>query len=260
MRKSKELNLIYVIGKGRIGTALSLAEPSLKLIGRDYDLGDLRELASEDLIFVCTRNDSLQSILDAIPSFSHKNVVLVQNGMLSPFIDGLENPIAGRAILYFAVSKKGEMPKPGGNTLVCGTKAEAIAEFFKSVNIPVEIVSKEELAKVEMEKLLWNSVMGLMGEVYSEKVDQSLERWGEVEEVISELLPVIKEDAGIAFDQERLLNSLKNYSKEVSHFEARIKEWEWRNQWFFDAIKRTGRSAEKWFALHKKTSFADRLI
>lgn len=259
MGKSKELNLIYAIGKGRIGTALSLADSNLKLVGRDFDLKSLTGLTEDDLIFICTRNDSLQSIVDEIPSASHKNIVLVQNGMLSPFIDALKNPIAGRAILYFAVSKKGERAKPGGDTLVCGDKANSIAKFFESVDIPVKIVSQSELAKVEMEKLLWNSVMGLMGEVHSESVAQTLERWSEVEEVISELLPVIEKDAGIVFDKNRLFNSLRDYSKEVAHFEARIKEWEWRNQWFFDAIKRQNMDANYWTNLHQKTKFADRI-
>lgn len=248
-----------MIGKGRIGTALSLADPSLKLIGRDFDLSSLKDLEERDLILVCTRNDSLKPIIDSIPKASQNKIVLIQNGMLSPFIDTLESSIAGRAILYFAVSKKGETAKPGGNTLVSGAKAERIAQFFESVNIPVEVVTADQLAKVEMEKLLWNSVMGLLGEVYSESVAQTLNRWTEVEEVINELLPIIEKDAGIQFDKNRLLTSLKEYSKEVSHFEARIKEWQWRNQWFFEAMKRQSMTAPLWTELHTKTSFAENI-
>ena len=250
--------MVYIVGKGRVGTGLSLLDEKIKLLGREAELTELKGLSEDDLVFLCTRNDSLDHLFQQIPSETHKNIVLVQNGMLSPFVSSLKHSIAGRAILYFAVSKKGEKPLPGGDTLVNGSQSKLISDFFSGLDIPNKLVSDEELEKVEMEKLLWNSVMGLFGDVYDEDVASTLNRWPEVENVLDELLPMIEEDTGLSFDKKGLYHSLKNYSQEVSHFSARIKEWDWRNEWFFLAAKRTGAKLNLWNDLHARTNFAEK--
>lgn len=245
--------MVYIIGKGRVGTGLSLLDESIQMFGREDSLEALNDVTNSDLILVCTRNDDLDPILSSLSRKAQKRIVLVQNGMLSPYISGLAESPAARAILYFAVSKKGDKPQPGGDTLISGQYASQLKEFFDSVSIPSRVVESSEMAKVEMEKLLWNSVMGLFGQVYEESVGDTLEKhWSEVETVIDELLPVIKKDLNIEYDRDELLKSLKDYSHEVDYYSARVKEWEWRNAWFFDALKRQSMDAPKWIELHER--------
>ena len=112
------------------------------------------------------------------------------------------------------------------------------------------------MAQVEMEKLLWNSVMGLVGERYQESVGESLQRWPEIEEILMELIELIEKDRRISFDRPSLLASLREYSAEVKHFSARIKEWTWRNEWFFKAAQRQAMRLPRWERMHAETSFA----
>lgn len=104
-------------------------------------------------IYVCTRNDALEGIIDACPEQRKGDLVFLQNGMLQPFLDarGLgdntqvsslphsrlrvcvsysrpPNPyckfslstylccgplVRGQALMYFAVAKTGEKPLDG---------------------------------------------------------------------------------------------------------------------------------------------------
>jgi ketopantoate reductase len=249
--------MLYVIGAGRVGTALQLASPDkVQVFTREDSLEKLSELKNEDLVMIASRNDSLASIHSSLPVSAKAKSVFIQNGMLSPFLEKLSPSYAARAILYFAVSKKGEEAKPGGDTLVCGEKAELLQSYFEQMNIPSKVVSKDEMAKVEMEKLLWNSIMGLLGEYYEESVGETVEKhWDVVDGLLEELLPIIKKETEISFALQEISESLKAYSKEVAHFNARIKEWEWRNQWFFTAMQNTQLPAPKWQKLHGELNY-----
>lgn len=245
--------MVYIIGNGRVGEGLHLLDSSSKVFGRNDCISELKDIQEDDLVFICTRNDDLQSVIDILPTQALGNLVFVQNGMLSPFLKTLKPSPAARAILYFAVPKKGDKPAPGGDTIVCGEKASQVVNYFKTINIPAKAISNEEMAKVEMEKLLWNSVMGLLGQAYEETVEETLNKhWEEVEIIIDELLPAIQQDTGLVFRKNELLDSLKEYSKEVSYYSARVKEFKWRNQWFFDALKRQKIEAPHWHSLHSQ--------
>lgn len=245
--------MVYIVGKGRVGSGLSKLSPKSKIFGRGESFDELGSLNEEDLVLLCTRNDDLAELIQSLPKSARSKVVLVQNGMLSPFIEKLEDQPAARAILYFAVPKLGDLPMPGGNTLVCGPKAEELKGFFESVDIPSQVVNDDEMARVEMEKLLWNALMGLMGQYYNESVRETLDKhWSEVLVLLGELLPVISQSLEIDFEKSELEISLKSYSEEVDYYSARVKEWEWRNAWFFKAIENTKVSAPNWERYHKE--------
>lgn len=249
--------MLYIIGAGRVGTALQMACPDkVRLFTREDSLSSLDDLGDDDLVMIASRNDSLTPIHSSLSESAKGKAVFIQNGMLSPFLKKLKPSYAARAILYFAVSKKGEEAKPGGDTLICGPNAETLQDYFQQMNIPSKVVSESEMAKVEMEKLLWNSLLGLLGEYYQESVGETIEKhWEDIDELLGELLPVIEKDTGISFSLSSISKSLKDYSQEVAHFEARIKEWEWRNQWFFSALERQGSEAPKWQKLHKDLNY-----
>lgn len=82
-------------------------------------------------IYVATRNNDLQAIIDKTPKDMRQDLVFLQNGVLTNFLDsnGLGENTQG--LIYFAVSKIGEKPidgvtnlNPDGLTAVTGKWAE----------------------------------------------------------------------------------------------------------------------------------------
>ena len=90
-------------------------------------------------IYVCTRNDALQSVIDWTPQSRRADLVFLQNGYLQGFLDGVGLGACTQALVYFAVAKLGEAPtdgvtdvNPEGLTAANGEHAAAFAAGWRT--------------------------------------------------------------------------------------------------------------------------------
>merc|ERR1719329_1281392 len=115
-----------IIGGGRIGGLLhELNGGADQLITRSSD--ETIPAGVEGPIYVCTRNNDLEKIIEDCPANRRCDLIFLQNGILTEYLKtkGLEDNTQG--LVYFAVSKKGEAPidgktdtNPEGLTAVTG--------------------------------------------------------------------------------------------------------------------------------------------
>eukprot|EP00587_Corethron_hystrix_P007048 CAMPEP_0113298916 /NCGR_PEP_ID=MMETSP0010_2-20120614/1159_1 /TAXON_ID=216773 ORGANISM="Corethron hystrix, Strain 308" /NCGR_SAMPLE_ID=MMETSP0010_2 /ASSEMBLY_ACC=CAM_ASM_000155 /LENGTH=287 /DNA_ID=CAMNT_0000152045 /DNA_START=180 /DNA_END=1043 /DNA_ORIENTATION=- /assembly_acc=CAM_ASM_000155 len=230
---------VTVIGGGRIGNMLmDSAGPEDKLLKR----GDVVDANGAGPVFIATRNDSLQAIVDECPEGRRKDLVFLQNGYLDNFLEknGLgENT---QSLLFVAVTSLGADPidgitsvNPEGLTAATGEHAEALKERLASVDMKCNVLSPEEYRPAMFEKLIWISTYMLVGAAKEcESVGEAgSEHTDLVSSVISELVAAVSAKEGIEF-KEGTIERLAAYTDVVTNFPCAVKEFEWRNQYFFD--------------------------
>lgn len=250
---------VGLIGAGRIGTALALLAgdrgapvPLWQRLSAPAQRGSepfvLGDLPAGTPLLVCSRNDQLADILAALPPERRADAVLVQNGMLRSFL--ADQGLSGltRALLFFAVNQRGERPVPGGTNPLCGPHAQRVAAWLCSLGLQASAVPAPEFAAVEVEKLLWNSVFGLLCEALAQPASQVAGHHPQaVATLVHELLPVALLAApeatgllGQAEQEQALIQRLCAYSEALGGYQASVKEWPWRNGWFVTAAKARG--------------------
>lgn len=215
-----------VIGGGRIGSFFTDVL-SGSLITRDSGV-----LMSEGPIIVCVRNADLESIIESIPKNRQKDLVFIQNGMIHPLLKrlGVEDSTCG--ILYFAIETKGALPVDGGNSVFTGIHSDWMVAGLKIADVEARSVSKQEFLKEMGIKLIWNSIFGLLGEVYQKNVGQIVQSHAlEINELAVELSEIMASQFQLALP-ENLTEWLISYAEKVSFYKTRASEWEYRNGWF----------------------------
>jgi hypothetical protein len=227
-----------IVGNGRVGAAFAD-------MGQGNDLVVQRGGAiagPPGPIVVCTRNDDLEGIVNATPEDRREDLVFIQNGMLQPWLDAKGLGDNTQVLVYFAVAKKGEAPtdgktdtNPEGLTAAYGKHAEAIATRLHSVGLSCKVLPRDEFQQSMLEKLVWICsfmVVGAMhggctvGEVESKHRD-------EVAGLIEELFVAGSRDLGINASTDGLVDRLCAYARSVSHFPTAVKEFPWRNGYFY---------------------------
>lgn len=233
-----------VVGGGRVGQALlSMGPPGADvLVGRG-------EKVPEDApgpILVCTRNDDLDAVLDATPRSRWRDLVFFQNGMLDPWFESKGLVDANQVLAYFAVSKLGEPPvdgitdtNPEGLTAAFGNWAPAVATRLQNGGLTCKVLEKEAFQKQMLEKLIWISAFMLVGARHPGATVGAVEKEyrSEVASLIAELASAAAEERGLTFDagiEERLCA----YSRAVAHFPTAVKEFKWRNGWFYSLTEK----------------------
>ena len=103
-----------IIGGGRIGDLLysSNGEKDVYLNKRGMDIPD-----TTGPIYVCTRNNDLDEIVDKTPKNKLNDLVFLQNGMLESYLNNKGLGDNTQALVYFAVAKKGDKPIDGKTEL-----------------------------------------------------------------------------------------------------------------------------------------------
>merc|ERR1719217_257599 len=99
------------MGGGRIGSALKDMGPGNDVIKKRDD--PMPTVPASGPIYVTTRNNDLQAIIDATPPERREDLVFMQNGMLGAFLEKNGLADATQVLLYLAVSKLGEAPIDG---------------------------------------------------------------------------------------------------------------------------------------------------
>ncbi|KAK7836776.1 uncharacterized protein LOC111986455 isoform X1 [Quercus suber] len=227
-----------IVGSGRVGRAL-------QEMGNGQDLvvkrGQSVPLDFEGPIFVCTRNDDLDAVLQATPPSRWNDLVFFQNGMLEPWLNSKGLSDAEQVLAYFAVSKLGETPvdgktdtNPEGLTAAYGKWAPVVAARLHAAALSCKVLDKEAFQKQMLEKLIWISAFMLVGARHPGATVGVVEKEyrSEVSSLIVELASAAAVEKGLVFD-EAMEDRLCAYSRAVAHFPTAIKEFKWRNGWFY---------------------------
>lgn len=228
-----------VIGGGRIG---SLISNDAKLLGRQDSIAESIDANGEGPIFIATRNDVLGSIVDDCPPSRRKDLVFLQNGYLDNFLESKGLLSNTQALLYLSVPAKGVEPvdgitskNPEGLTAATGIHAQALSDRLGALGLKCRVVSPEEYRPAMFEKMIWIATYMLVG---TAKDCASVGQAGAdhkdlVEDIISELVAAVSAKEGITFP-EGSIERLAAYTDVVADFPCGVKEFEWRNQYFYD--------------------------
>lgn len=262
---TESLAFAEIIGGGRIGSLLAQAG-NCRLLGRT-DRIDSQRIGSP--IFIATRNDALDSIVEACPLERRQDLVFLQNGYLDAFLKSKQLSENTQALLYLSVTAKGVAPvdgvtalNPQGLTCSTGRHAQALADRLEGLNLKCLVVSSQDYRPAMFEKLMyvymcvrcvcirhqgtfpqphttclpsWISTYMLVGTAKECKsVGQAgADYRGLVEQVITELVQAVSAHEGIAFEV-GTIPRLAAYTDVVTDFPCAVKEFEWRNQYFYN--------------------------
>ncbi|XP_020593794.1 uncharacterized protein LOC110033954 isoform X2 [Phalaenopsis equestris] len=222
-----------IVGGGRIGRALQGMGD-----GRDVLIGRGQQVPSDfdGPIFVCTRNDDLDAVLEGTLSSRWSDMVFFQNGMLDPWFESRGLGDANQVLAYFAVSKLGESPtdgktdtNPEGLTAAFGKWASAVAARLHGGGLSCKVLQKEAFQKQMLEKLIWISAFMLVGARHLGATVGVVEKdyRSEVTSLIAELESAAAAERGITFD-DGMVERLCAYSRAVAHFPTAVKEdWDY---------------------------------
>jgi len=239
-----------IVGAGRVGQALEKMGGGRDIVIRR---GETVPEDSTGPIFVCTRNDVLAAIVDATPASRREDLVFIQNGMLEPWLASKGLSAATQVLVYFAVAKLGEDPldgktdtNPEGLSAATGKWAAATAARLHSAGLSCQVLDGEEFKKPMLEKLIWICAFMLVGARHPGATVGVVEKEHrkEVVEIINELAGAAAVEMGIEFD-DGIVDRLCAYARSVAHFPTAVKEFEWRNGWFYEISKRALESGKK---------------
>jgi hypothetical protein len=226
-----------VVGSGRIGGTLAEAG-ECAVLGRDDEI----DADGQGPILIATRNDALDGIIEKCPENRRKDLVFMQNGYLDDFLESkglLDNT---QVLLYLSVTAKGvdavdgvTTVNPEGLTAATGIHAQAFADRLASLDLKCNVVTPEEYRPAMFEKLMWISTYMLVGAAKECKsVGQAGAEYGElVENIVNELVAAVSKKEGITFS-EGTMARLAAYTDVVTDFPCAVKEFEWRNKYFYD--------------------------
>lgn len=229
-----------VIGGGRIGSLISADDA--KLIGRSDRISTSIDPNGAGPIYIATRNDVLSSIVDDCPTSRRRDLVFLQNGYLDNFLRDkglLENT---QALLYLSVTAKGVDPvdgitsvSPEGLTAATGVHAQTFANRLAKLGLKCNVVRADEYRPAMFEKLIWIATYMLVG---TAKDCISVGQVGSehrqlVRDVISELTAAVAIKERITFAT-GTIDRLEAYTAVVASFPCGVKEFEWRNKYFYD--------------------------
>lgn len=227
-----------IVGGGRVGRALQ------EMGGGDDVLvrrGEPVPLDFAGPILVCTRNDDLEAVLQSTPQSRWSDLVFFQNGMLEPWFHSRGLGDAGQVLAYFAISKLGEPPidgitdtNPEGLTAAFGKWASAVAARLHAGGLSCKVLDNDAFQKQMLEKLIWISAFMLVGARHPGATVGVVEKEfrSEVCSLIAELASAAAAEKGIAFEN-GMEDRLCAYSRAVAHFPTAVKEFKWRNGWFY---------------------------
>lgn len=147
-----------VMGGGRIG---SLISKNAKLLGRSDPISTSIDANGEGPIYIATRNDVLDNIVDECPESRKKDLVFLQNGYLDNFLESKGLMSNTQALLFLSVTAKGVDPvdgitsvNPEGLTAATGVHAQAFADRLAELGLKCNVVSAEEYRPAMFEKLM----------------------------------------------------------------------------------------------------------
>jgi hypothetical protein len=229
---------VTIVGNGRIGGLLASAGNCV-VLGRD-DV--IKAEDGEGPILVATRNDALEGIIAKTPEHRRKDLIFLQNGYLDAFLESQGLVENTQVLLYLSVPSKGVEPvdgvtsvNPEGLTVATGKWAQAFADRLKALNLKCKVVDATSYKPAMFEKLIWISTFMLVGTAKECKtVGEAGKKYNDVvAQVVDELVSAVSAKEGIEFPL-GTLERLEAYTDVVADFPCAVKEFEWRNQYFWN--------------------------
>ena len=226
---------VSILGAGRIGGALATlcgeVDLPCDLITRQQG----QVLASEagNPVLIAVRNDDLDPVLERVPRARRADLVLIQNGMLRPWLRERGLDQVTRGLLFFAVGRRGDRPQPGAPSPFTGPHAETMVTWMTRLGLPAEVVDPPTFAAIELEKLIWNCAFGLLCQVHAADVGVIVdEHTGELLALVTEMAAIGARTLGVELPVLPLVERLSAYSRSIAAYRGAVKEWPWRNGWF----------------------------
>jgi hypothetical protein len=236
---TKDGPCVIVGGSGRIGRMLSNAGTADDVIvGR----GDRIPPDAPGPVYVCTRADDLEDIIMDCPEEKKEDLVFMQNGMLEPLLRRHNVHENTRANLYLAVSSHGAEPidgvtpsNPEGLTSVTGKWADAFAERLEKLDLSCKISFERDFRRGQLEKLIWISAFNLVGAVHGgvtmgQVADKHRD---EINDLVAEMGTMIRFTLAVGMMSD-IDKRLCDYARSVASFPTALKEFQWRNGWFYN--------------------------
>ena len=202
----------------------------------------------EGPIYVCTRNDVLEGIIAATPENRRQDLCFLQNGMLGPFLEAQELNEATQVLMYVAVAKKGEEPtdgitdaNPEGLTTATGKWADAFRARLVNQGLTCHVKNGDAFTVAMLEKHVWICAFMLVGATHGCTVGEvESTHAAEFDKLATEMMTAGAAALNVEV-ADGFLVRLKAYARAVAHFPTAVKEFEWRNGWFYkltcDAVK-----------------------
>jgi len=226
-----------IVGKGRVGQAIADMGA-----GEDVLLGRGEPIEGPDgPIVVCTRNNDLQGVVDSTKPERRKDLVFIQNGMLQPWLSSVGLGDNTQVLVYFAVAKLGDKPtdgktdvNPEGLTAAYGRHAQNVADRLERGGLSCKVLEWVPFQRAMLEKLVWISAFMLVGAKHGCSVGEvEQQHQEEVNLLIKELAAAGEAELGITLD-DGCVERLNAYARAVAHFPTAVKEFEWRNGFFYN--------------------------
>ncbi len=123
-----------------------------------------------------------------------------------------------------------------GLTAACGPWAEAVAARLHRQGLACHVLGKEAFRASMFEKLIWISAFMLVGAAHPGATVGDVEKThnAEVCALIDELAAgIAAHEAGAVKFAPQLATRLCAYARSVAHFPTAVKEFEWRNGYFY---------------------------
>lgn len=149
-----------IFGSGRIGSHLFESNGKVDFLLTKHDPFPTLIEAESVPIYVCTRNDDLNNVVEKVPFHRRNDLVFLQNGVLSTFLkaNGLQD--ASQALIYYGIAKKNDVPidgktelNPEGLTSVTGKWAEDFSERMKQAGLSCKILEREKFSQAMVREL-----------------------------------------------------------------------------------------------------------
>ena len=230
---------MQIIGAGRIGTSLRRRAEQrgvpVDLLGRTG--GNLEAPAP---LLVATRNDDLPAVLERVPPHRRRDLVFLQNGWLRTWLAEVGLADNGRGLLYFAATERDGDIDAGTTSWFTGPHADAVAAWFRALELQAQPMERAAFAAVELEKLAWLCVFGPLCQVHGCTVAEAIDDHGDQLTTLCHELVRFGEVVGVPVSAEALEAGLVRYSRTIPTYRASVKEWAWRNGAVLDVMDRAG--------------------
>ncbi len=227
-----------IVGGGRIGTLVHRLVPGSFVVAR----GETVPIARTT--WTCVGEPDLPTAWDATASAARAGSILVQNGLLPPW---LERHAGGapltRGVLYVAAPRRDGVGVAGGASVFFGPRAAEAVAAFRRAGLEARVAADAgDFGRVAAEKLAWTCILGVLGAVHAQPVGRIAEAHAErIRALAAELAPVLGEAHGVELDGSNLTTSVLAYCARIADWRAGLKCLAWRNGALLAEARRQGR-------------------